>query len=75
MNIQAEGSAEAKGIEKMVEVLHNAGGSTMIKRRLAEALQGKKIYLFPYGGSSGIDLKTTNINDLLKLYGMRNLEP
>jgi regulator of protease activity HflC (stomatin/prohibitin superfamily) len=72
--IEAEGIAEAKGIEKMVEALNNAGGNTMIKMKLAESLIGKKIYLLPYGDSSGIDLKTTNINDLLKIYGIKSLE-
>ena len=34
---------------KMVEAVNNAGGNTMIKMKLAEALKGKKIYLLPYG--------------------------
>lgn len=72
--IEAEGIAEAKGIEKMVEALNNAGGATMIKLKVAESLLGKKIYLLPYGESGGIDLKTTNINDLLKIYGVKSLE-
>lgn len=72
--IEAEGVAEAKGIEKMVEALNNAGGTTMIKLKLAESLNGKKIYLMPYGSSDGIDLKTTNVNELLKLYGIKGLE-
>lgn len=71
--IEAEGSAEAKGIEKMVEALNSAGGKTMIKLKLAEALQGKKIYLLPFGQAGGIDLKTTDVNDLLRLYGVRKL--
>ena len=70
--IEAEGIAQAKGIEKMVEALNSSGGKTMIKLKLAEALQGKHIYLLPIGGS-GIDLKTTNINDLLQLYGIQHL--
>jgi regulator of protease activity HflC (stomatin/prohibitin superfamily) len=72
--IEAEGIAEAKGIEKMVEALNNAGGVTMIKMKIAEALLGKKIYLLPYGNAGSIDLKTTDINDLLKIYGLKRFE-
>jgi regulator of protease activity HflC (stomatin/prohibitin superfamily) len=73
--IESEGIAQAKGIEKMVEALNSSGGRTMIKMKLAEALSGKKIYLLPFGDTGGeIDLKTTNINDLLKIYGMKSFE-
>jgi regulator of protease activity HflC (stomatin/prohibitin superfamily) len=71
--IEAEGIAESKGIEKMVEALNNSGGETMVKLKLAEALNGKNIYLLPFGDGNGIDLKTTDVNDLLKLYGMQSL--
>ncbi|MFA6218111.1 MAG: SPFH domain-containing protein [Candidatus Omnitrophota bacterium] len=72
--IEAEGVAEAKGIEKMVEALNSSGGKTMIKLKLAEALAGKKILLLPFGESGGLDVKTTNINDLLKVYGLKKFE-
>jgi regulator of protease activity HflC (stomatin/prohibitin superfamily) len=72
--IEAEGIAQAKGVEKMVDAVNNSGGTTMIKMKLAEALQGKKIYLLPYGTSEGIDLKTTNINDLIKVFGIKSME-
>ncbi|MBF0483437.1 MAG: prohibitin family protein [Candidatus Omnitrophica bacterium] len=71
--IEAEGTAQAQGIEKMVEALNNSGGATMVKIKMAEALTGKKIYLLPFGEGGGIDLKTTNMNDLFKLYGMQTL--
>lgn len=71
--IEAEGEAQAKGIEKMVEALNSSGGRTMVKMKLAEALVGKKIYLLPFAESGGIDLKTTNVNDLLKMYGVNSL--
>lgn len=71
--IEAEGRAEAQGIEKMVEALNSSGGKTMVKIKLAEALQGKRIFLLPFGDSGGIDLKTTDVNDLLKVYGLKNL--
>ena len=70
--IEAEGQAESKGIEKMVEALNSSGGITMVKMKLAEALMGKRIYLIPFGESGGIDLKTTNINELLQLYGIKS---
>src|SRR3989338_5906327 len=70
--IEKEGQAEAQGIEKMVEALNNSGGRTMVKIKLAEALAGKRIFLLP-ADSGGIDLKTTNVNDLLRLYGIEKL--
>ena len=71
--IESEGIAQAKGIEKMIEALNSSGGKTMVKRKMAEALAGKKIILLPLGEPGGIDLKTTNINDLLKIYGVQGL--
>jgi hypothetical protein len=38
--------------------------------KLAEALAGKRIVLMPIAGG-GIDLKTTDVNRLLELYGAR----
>lgn len=70
--IEAEGAAEAQGIEKLTEALNSAGGRTMVKIKLAEALAGKKIYLIPFG-DGGLDLKTTNVNDLLKIYGIQHM--
>ena len=72
--IEAEGINQSKGIEKMVEALNSSGGKTMVKMKLAEALAGKKIYLLPFGDSGGIDLKTTNINELLEIYGLKSLK-
>ncbi|MBF0478834.1 MAG: prohibitin family protein [Candidatus Omnitrophica bacterium] len=69
--IEAEGIAQAQGIKKMVEALNSSGGTTMVKMKMAEALIGKKIYLLPFGEGNGIDLKTTNVNDLLQLYGVQ----
>lgn len=69
--IEVEGLAESQGIEKTVEALNNSGGITMVKLKLAEALMGKPIYLLPFSETSGMDLKTTNVNELLKMYGMQ----
>ena len=71
--IEIEGIAEAKGIEKMIEALNSSGGKTMVKLKLAEALIGKKIYLLPFSDAGGLDLKTTNVNDLLRVYGTQKL--
>ncbi|MCK5289161.1 MAG: prohibitin family protein, partial [Candidatus Omnitrophica bacterium] len=66
--------AEAKGIAKMVQALNSSGGETLVKIRLAEALQGKKIYLLPFADSGNIDLKKTDINDLLRTYGVKQFQ-
>jgi regulator of protease activity HflC (stomatin/prohibitin superfamily) len=70
--IEAEGVAEAKGITEMNKALAGSGGEVMVKLKLAEALQGKRILLLPLSGS-GLDLKTTDMNRLLELYGARKL--
>ena len=66
--IRIEGQAEATGIRKMNEALAGSGGESVVKLAVAEALQGKKIVLVPMG--EGFDVRSTNINDLLKMYGM-----
>ena len=68
--IMVEGEAEAEGIRKMNEALVGAGGETMVKLRLAEALQGKPIMLLPMS-EGGLNLKTTDINQLLTLKGLQ----
>ncbi len=68
--ITAEGKAEAKGIESMNKALAGAGGETMVKLAIAEALQGKKIILLPVS-EGGMNLKTTNINDLIDVMGVK----
>jgi len=71
--IEAEAAAEAQGIEKMIDALNSSGGITMVKLRLAEALTGKSIYLLPFSDGGGIDLKTTDINELLRTYGVQRV--
>src|SRR5258705_10773511 len=41
--------------------ISGSGGEVMVKLKLAEALEGKKIILLPLSGS-GIDIKTTDID-------------
>ena len=58
--IEREGENEARAIIKMNEALASSGGRTMVKLKLAEALQDKKIVILPYT-SGGFDIKSTNI--------------
>ncbi|MDF1536375.1 MAG: SPFH domain-containing protein [bacterium] len=70
--IEAEGLADAAGIRAMNRALTGSGGEALVKLRIAEALKGKKIYLLPVS-EGGINLKTTDINDLLKVYGLQSM--
>lgn len=70
--IRAEGIAEAKGIMEMNKALEGAGGEAMVKLRIAEALQGKKIVLLPMS-EGGMNLKTTDINRLIETVGVKSL--
>ncbi len=60
--------AEAKGITELNKALAGSGGEVMVKLKVAEALAGKRILLLPLAGG-GIDIKTTNINQLLEAFG------
>lgn len=70
--IKAEGIAEAKGIREMNNAMESAGGEALVKLKIAEALQGKKIVLLPVS-EGGMNLKTTNVNDLIQTMGIRKL--
>ncbi len=70
--IEAEGIAQAKGIAKLNQALSGSGGQTMVKLEIAKSLAGKEIILLPLS-SGGMNLKTTNVNELLKTYGLINL--
>jgi regulator of protease activity HflC (stomatin/prohibitin superfamily) len=70
--IIAEGEAEAEGILKMNEALAGSGGEAMVKLEIAEALRGKKIMMLPIGGG-GLDVRSTDINSLLQLYGLESI--
>ena len=72
--IEAEGIAEAKGIEEMNKAMALAGGEALVKLKIAEALQGKKILLLPVA-EGGMNLKTTDINQLIHTFGIRSLSP
>ncbi len=70
--IEAEGTAEAKGIAEMNKALTGSGGEVMVKLKLAEALEGKRIVLLPTS-AAGMDLRTTNVNQLLQTFGARSI--
>ena len=69
--ILAEGRAQAKGIRNLNQALAGSGGDTMVKLEMAKALKGKRIVLLPT--ASGLDLKTTDVNALLDVYGTKTL--
>ena len=72
--ILAEKRARAKAIQKENEALAGAGGKTMVKLRLAEALAGKQLLFVPTG-KGGVGLQTLNLNQLLGIYaGSQALE-
>jgi len=70
--IQAEGIAEANGIQEMNNALAGSGGEAIVKLRIAEALQGKRVVLLPVS-ESGMNLKTTDINRLIETLGVKSL--
>lgn len=70
--IQAEGIAEANGIQEMNSALAGSGGEAIVKLRIAEAIQGKRIMLLPVS-EGGMNLKTTDINRLIETLGIKAL--
>jgi regulator of protease activity HflC (stomatin/prohibitin superfamily) len=72
--ILAEAEAEAEGLRGMIQALEGPGGEAMVKLKVAEALQGKPILLLPISGGS-LDVKTTDVNRLLELYGIQRVAP
>jgi regulator of protease activity HflC (stomatin/prohibitin superfamily) len=71
--ILAEKKAHAKGVEKTNQAMSGAGGRTLVKLRVAEALAGKQIVFLPSGGKAG-GLQTMNLNDLLARYAVSETE-
>jgi regulator of protease activity HflC (stomatin/prohibitin superfamily) len=61
--ILTEAKARAQGTEKESAALGGAGGRTMVKLRIAEALQGKRIVLVPSG--KGANMQTLDVNQLI----------
>jgi regulator of protease activity HflC (stomatin/prohibitin superfamily) len=71
--IEAEGQAEAEGLTKLNQALAGAGGEAMVKLEIAEALKNKRILLLPMS-EGGLNLKTTDINELLTMQGLRSFD-
>ena len=70
--IKTEGIATAKGIQEMNNALAGSGGEALVKLRIAEAIQGKRIVLLPVS-EGGMNLKTTDINQLINTVGLKAL--
>ena len=70
--IKTEGIAEAKGIQEMNNALAGSGGEAIVKLRITEAIQGKRIMLLPVS-EGGMNLKTTDINRLIETLGVKAL--
>ena len=62
-----ERSAMAEGLRERARALAGPGGQNMVKLEIARALLGRPIIFMPGGG--GMDLRNTNVNDLLDRYG------
>ena len=70
--IKAEGIADAKGIQEMNNALSGSSGKAIVKLKIAEALQDKHIMLMPTS-EGGMNLKTTNMNQLIETMGIKSL--
>jgi regulator of protease activity HflC (stomatin/prohibitin superfamily) len=70
--VLAEGRAAAEGVRKMNEALSGEGGMAMVKLEVAKALKDKRIVMFPMGGG-GLDVRNTDVNSLLQLFGVQKL--
>ncbi|MFC1850121.1 SPFH domain-containing protein [candidate division CSSED10-310 bacterium] len=68
--IEVEGRTDAEALKKMTEALAGPGGENLVKMKVAEALKDKNILLLPLAGG-GLDLKTTDVNRLLEVYGLQ----
>jgi regulator of protease activity HflC (stomatin/prohibitin superfamily) len=66
--ILSEKKANAEGLLARGRAMGGTGGKNMVKLKLAESLQGKKIVFVPAGG---MDLRTTDMNALLSAYGIQ----
>jgi regulator of protease activity HflC (stomatin/prohibitin superfamily) len=70
--IKTEGIADAKGVQEMNNALAGSGGEAIVKLRIAEAIQGKRIMLLPLS-EGGMNLKTTDVNRLIETLGVKAL--
>lgn len=68
--ILAEKTASAQGVRRMREAIAGGGGRTMVKLKIAEALKGKRIVLFPTS-ESALGVQSTNVNQFLETMGLK----
>jgi len=69
--ILTEKTANAKGIQKLKDAMSGAGGRTMVKLKIAEALKGKRIVLFPTSDGA-MNLQKTDVNEFMRTMGLDN---
>ena len=72
--ILTEKTANAKGIQKLKEAMSGAGGRTMVKLKIAEALKGKRIVLFPTSDGA-MNIQKTDVNEFMKTMGLDGQTP
>ena len=63
----AEKRAKAEAITRLNEALSGSGGRTMVKRKVAESLKGKKIVVLP-GGDGAVGLQKLDVNSLVNAF-------
>ncbi|MBK7976915.1 MAG: prohibitin family protein [Deltaproteobacteria bacterium] len=68
--ILAEKTASAQGVRRMREAISGGGGRTMVKLKIAEALKGKRIVLFPTS-ENALGVQSTNVNQFLDTMGLK----
>jgi regulator of protease activity HflC (stomatin/prohibitin superfamily) len=72
-SIRVEADAKSQGLRERAQALAGTGGRNMVKLEVAKQLKGKKIVFVPAG--SGMDLRTTDMNALLGVYGVTAMVP
>jgi regulator of protease activity HflC (stomatin/prohibitin superfamily) len=70
--IRIEKRAEADALIERARALSGSGGRNMVKLKVAEKLKGKKIIFVPAG--SGMDFRSMDMNEFLKMYGTKSLK-
>ncbi|MBI2569440.1 MAG: hypothetical protein HYV63_20700 [Candidatus Schekmanbacteria bacterium] len=70
--VEREGDAESEAARLHNESLAGDGGRRIVQMNVARKLMGKRVLLMPIGGG-GMDLRTTDVNKLLEMYGLTSL--
>ncbi len=66
--ILTEAEAYAEGLRAKARALSGSGGTAQVKLKLAEAMKGTPIIFMP--ASSGMDVRSTDVNQLLERFGI-----